>query len=109
MTELRRCPFCGGEARISELTYPMKHYTVICSNEKCYAQMGDFLSNEDAIEAWNTRPNPWQTGTPTEKGVYLCASENEFRKYGLAYWDGEGFHSKQVGMIVKWQKIEEKN
>lgn len=117
MTELRKCPFCGGEARISELTYPMKHYTVICSNEKCYAEMGDFISNEDAIRMWNSRPNPWHTGTPTEEGWYLIQTKRVdvdtgryiFKVGNLSdvlWFQSEGYKELSCYGIIAWQKIE---
>ena len=107
MTELKPCPFCGRKAGVSELTYPIKHYVVICSNEKCYAQMGDFMSKEDAIEMWNTRPNPWHTGTPKEKGLYVVLTKVSMEgvsssegTYILDYWDGYCFqYLKRKAMV----------
>lgn len=111
MTELKRCPFCGGEARISELTYPMKHYTVICSNENCYAEMGDFISNEDAIRMWNTRPNPWHTDTPTEEGWYLLHVRGTipFRVAYMRNWQWLSTDDSRIrtDVVIEWQKIEE--
>lgn len=110
MTELKPCPFCGREAGITELTYPMKHYTVICSNEKCYAQMGDFLSKEEAIRMWNTRPNPWHTGEPTEEGWYLVwmgkinGNINEHPSVML-FENGDWASRLVANTYVAWQKI----
>ena len=50
--ELKRCPFCGGEAHIRGYAWTY----VEC--EKCYARTVAFDSIEkDAIEAWNRRIN----------------------------------------------------
>lgn len=119
MTELRSCPFCGGEARITELTYPMKHYTVICSNEKCYAQMGDFLSKGEAIEKWNNRwmipceegetEGNWHTGTPTEEGWYVLVIPltKGLLMYETDYLNKDGkFRLYGKRGVIAWQKIE---
>jgi Lar family restriction alleviation protein len=57
MSELKPCPFCGGEA---ELQYPEEmgdnRGTVMCT--KCYASTSDKENWKDAIEAWNTRTSP---------------------------------------------------
>lgn len=56
MTELKPCPFCGGEALT---TYNTKFgFQVFCSNEKCFMNtiiMTSFDTEEQVIEAWNRR------------------------------------------------------
>jgi Lar family restriction alleviation protein len=54
MTELKPCPFCGGEAKlISE--YANAHY-VECKN--CWASVWRSCpTHEEAIEVWNRRAN----------------------------------------------------
>ena len=52
MTEnLKRCPFCGGEAKCIEF-YGLYH--VICCN--CYVAGKDCSTRESAVSAWNSRP-----------------------------------------------------
>ena len=52
MTEnLKRCPFCGGEAKCIEF-YGLYH--VICCN--CYIAGKDCSTRESAVSAWNNRP-----------------------------------------------------
>lgn len=56
MTELKPCPFCGGEAKI-ELGYIYKNQrfvTAYCENPKCKAQIGIFKEDEIA-DVWNRR------------------------------------------------------
>jgi len=56
MAELRKCPFCGGEAEM--LKYPRceKKYVVVCKNNLCNASIGQYsTSKENAARAWNTR------------------------------------------------------
>jgi len=52
---LKRCPFCGGEARIvvDEDDYSNKDYCVECGS--CCADTMWFNSKEEAINAWNRR------------------------------------------------------
>lgn len=56
--EIRECPFCGGEAHISErIGYGGKMYGVSCSTPLCPGH--DLyiwaFRPEDVIKAWNTR------------------------------------------------------
>ena len=58
MAELKPCPFCGGEAFAVNFTYAIteghwKMWSVDCP--KCRCQSGDFVTKEEAIEAWNRR------------------------------------------------------
>ena len=116
MTELRPCPFCGGEARLIDSECGTTIYAVECV--LCQAKIGWFDEKERAIKEWNNRPSPWHTGTPTEAGWYLVA----YRKCdcdGSLYWDygtrvwedyGEYGHWNITSMkypVIKWQKINE--
>ena len=78
MTELKPCPFCGGEARLHS-SFEWSH--VSC--EKCFASTSIRISEEQAIEAWNNRPNPWRTGAPARSGEYLVCIRYDFGKEGF--------------------------
>ena len=49
--ELKRCPFCGGEAKCIEF-YGLYH--VICCD--CHIAGKDCPRRESAVSAWNKRP-----------------------------------------------------
>lgn len=73
VSELRPCPFCGGEAHFIEHIAPHNNdltYDVSCLNERCYLYGGaewGFDTKEEAIEAWNTQTSAtWTTEPPTE-------------------------------------------
>ncbi len=62
--ELLPCPFCGSRANIKR----QDGYYIECSNIKCdiklgaaaskrYFYAGNFISEQEAIEAWNKRVN----------------------------------------------------
>ena len=60
MSELKCCPFCGGEARLygnSKLIGArLKHYQVaVCTNDNCGCRTSPCETVEDAIYKWNTR------------------------------------------------------
>lgn len=117
MQNLKRCPFCGGEAvystEESDAPFSTMCHFVTCSNnclEGLYAS-GD--TKEEAIKAWNNRPSPWHTGTPTEKGDYLCAFEmfDESLEYGWCQWDGNAWevlcdYDPNINEMVAWRKFE---
>ena len=59
MSELKRCPFCGGEAKLHKSIFIKYEATVICENcgartlTHSSASYADVKMN--AIKAWNTR------------------------------------------------------
>lgn len=72
MEELKKCPFCGGEARIKMERKNNVGWTIWCECKKCYAKAEGYcpsMQNADnalnsintckinAIEAWNRRWN----------------------------------------------------
>lgn len=65
MTELRKCPFCGGEATVSEIQDTWQndtgHWYILCDEcSCCLGGYGEFTTEEEAIEAWNKRvPQTW--------------------------------------------------
>ena len=54
--KLKPCPFCGSEA---DTAYNTRfNYQVFCTNDECFMStitMYDKATEEEAIEAWNTR------------------------------------------------------
>lgn len=54
MTELKRCPFCGGEATVEDCGFHL--YFVRC--KKCSINQDKLFAQKcDAVKAWNTRVN----------------------------------------------------
>jgi len=116
MTEkLIPCPFCGEESNIylgdSTDGYIRGTQFVEAYCNKCGARIKRRLVSE-AIEAWNTRPSPWHTGTPTEEGWYLIAFNYEFEegvRYTTDYFkDGKWAFPmvRDISKLRAWQKIE---
>lgn len=62
MSQLKKCPFCGGEGELYE---PNEDIAVIsclkCNAESGYYDGEDSTTPDDAIKFWNTRtPHPQQ-------------------------------------------------
>ena len=58
MTELKPCPFCGGEAFVSECLYscePGRITTKVVECNGCHTTTFEYDTKEEAIEAWNNR------------------------------------------------------
>lgn len=64
---LALCPFCGGEAYIYA-PGPAEHH-VACKNPNCYAETHGWITEAEAIAAWNSRAErtckpiiePWES------------------------------------------------
>lgn len=60
MSELKPCPFCGGEAELLR-SVPNKEgrvwWRVVCKSEECFASYSNFwhMLPDEATTAWNTR------------------------------------------------------
>ena len=125
MAELKRCPFCGGEAIYTALSCNCKavlldegvYHFVTCKNKCINSLWVRGTSKEKAFQKWNNRHSPWQTGTPTETGWYLLYyPKSEEQPYELAQWDGEHFVAVkpfhaivvriEASTVPYWQKIE---
>ena len=52
--ELKKCPFCGGKARLTYDTYGSRYvYYVQCDNVSCGIVTWIHTTEEEAVEAWN--------------------------------------------------------
>ena len=89
MSELKRCPFCGGEAKLRREMGIM--YNVKCGI--CYCQTGQRAFEDDAIKVWNTR-KPMERIIERLEETYDATHENYMkdrdlitlgRKYGLEH------------------------
>jgi Lar family restriction alleviation protein len=69
---LKPCPFCGDCGGIETLT---NHAGQTCFNifcEVCHASAAAELTRDDAIAAWNTRPQPTPAGEIVERARALA-------------------------------------
>lgn len=66
--ELQNCRFCGGEGFIAVID----ENAFVASCRDCGIHTQVQTSRERAIALWNRRPSHWNTGTPTEDGMYIC-------------------------------------
>ena len=87
MSELKPCPFCGGEAKLSEIVdLCYRKFAVEC--KKCGASTNGFLSRTTPSKAWNIRADE-KVGKWAENvdGAYICSScgcyDYEASKYCL--------------------------
>lgn len=59
MSELKCCPFCGGEVEVGLTNQHNKLFVVGCNTPMCYGNINHFtmvfVSKESAINTWNTR------------------------------------------------------
>ena len=55
--KLKPCPFCGGLAWPGQDATVGTQFWITCGDEKCSAEQRPFDDLEDAITAWNTRPD----------------------------------------------------
>ena len=59
MTKLKPCPFCGGEAKITDGGFSGEQFLVRCRESLCPAASGTVRKTQkQAIAAWNCRTQP---------------------------------------------------
>ena len=65
---LKPCPFCGGEVElVKQKGDEFEFVLVSCKNCDAVIAIGGSDNEQKVTEAWNNRPTPWHTGTPTER------------------------------------------
>ena len=52
MSELKPCPFCGGEATLWKDCLADRPWHILCG---CGGRVGYFVTKEEAVTAWNRR------------------------------------------------------
>ena len=67
INKLKKCPFCGGKAKIVQsrrwpkhLDYAIMAFSVVCTNMDCIIYNADnqyYETELEAITEWNTRAN----------------------------------------------------
>ena len=57
MEELKRCPFCGGEAKLMKMGYPHWVYCEDCGARVHGRVVGEVDGEKASVEAWNRRVN----------------------------------------------------
>lgn len=91
-SELKPCPFCGGEAGlyISPAKYGWKY--AFC--KKCFSSMDDYDTEAEAVEAWNTRaertckPEVYtDTAYGEERNAILCGKCGGFLSWEIDWED----------------------
>ena len=114
MTKLKQCPLCGEESNIylgdSTDGYIRGTQYIEAYCNKCGARIKRHLESE-AVEAWNTRPNPWHTGEPTEEGWYFClvdtGTETKFMANEWKDIIGYQWVYAFLGEVIAWRKAED--
>jgi hypothetical protein len=61
MADLRSCPFCGGEVELSSAWFRKDglQFWIECKCGASIPGIGETLSREACVAAWNRRANPW--------------------------------------------------
>jgi hypothetical protein len=119
MSELKPCPFCGGEAEYREYDDSVWFQ---CSNFDCQAtRVWKFDGRRDAAEDWNRRASGWisvEDGLPDEC-VSVLTLDHEHRphintlemSYGDMVWADPCDRDLKIGLwnhhITHWMKLPE--
>lgn len=78
---LRKCPFCGGEAMTYKTKSLMLHdlcFGVMCKDTPFCCVMSGYKTEEEAINAWNTR-------RPVERILERLEKEYDINNWGKPY------------------------
>lgn len=102
MGELRRCPFCGGEAKIV-FAEEYKQWRIRCKNIDCDIRPSTswFNNEEEAIDRWNRRKTIDEIVEQLEEKA--DEANNDWIAYGREddYFDGKEDGIREAIEIVK--------
>ena len=88
MDKLLPCPFCGGEATISDGGYSGEKFLARCRELSCPASSGFIRKTHDeAVAAWNRRAQPENKPTADAVPVVRCGECSHYNISGCS----EGF------------------
>jgi len=73
MTELKPCPFCGGDPCFIE---GPGYYSVFCDLCEFHPESGPYAEKENAIQAWNTRKHQFAHFANDECWIYQGDGED---------------------------------
>lgn len=73
-TQLKPCPFCGKEARVTRNSFDGRFYCE-CSDDNCEGYWGMYRTESEAIASWNTRAERTCENTARHKGYGFTCSE----------------------------------
>ena len=117
MSELKRCPFCRGEAEIEYGTWMgWPQYTPVCGNGDCICNTVNSGYNtwEDAVAAWNRRADGWRPASEppeTDDNVLVWAVHGDTRAHAHTAWYSEGaWHVPWVeveAVVTHWRHLPE--
>jgi Lar family restriction alleviation protein len=85
-TNLKPCPFCGGEPTDCDADYG-NTVQIRCPN--CAASSDYAGTLESAIKLWNTRQHPISTELPTEPGPYWWRKNDKEEWQSIIMMDGD--------------------
>lgn len=81
-TKLLPCPFCGGEAQVARTA--AGYWAAYCEEPMC-GRVGNFKTEAEAIEAWNTRAERTcrmtDRGECSECGAYIVRAWTEVHDF----------------------------
>lgn len=106
MSDLKPCPFCGGEAEVRmrhDSVFGVDWYRAQCVNEHLGSEK---TSKDKAITAWNTRPDTlgWQTvETAPSSGPKVWVFGRFHKEPELALPDGDfwRYRKKEGGASIE--------
>ena len=115
MTDLKCCPFCGGEAEVGLTNQHDKLFIVGCNTPMCYGNINhftmSFVSKESAINTWNTRApmaNIVEKLKELKMRYFLTIANTGDVKNDFAYENVGNALDNAINIVVK-QEINKEN
>lgn len=106
--ELKPCPFCGSNtAEVARPYFPAKDAVVEC--QECFAKTDEYMSDDEAIEAWNRRVADVEQLSQTLRDVRgKLANEERDHAEDLEEMDAELKKAQAERLDPAWEKAFDK-
>ena len=106
MSELKPCPFCGGEAEYREYRKTPTESSGIVMCKTCRSENGCIRLKKEAYDAWNKRADAWisvDNEKPADgEELIMCSFTDGLKRWHKGFYKDGAFYMDLPAEIKEW-------